>query len=49
VGKACSTNDEKRDAFRIMAEKPEERQLRRPRREWVDIIIIMCLRDTLGC
>jgi hypothetical protein len=39
VGKACSTNGEKRNAYRILVGKPEERRpLGRPRRWWVDNI-----------
>jgi hypothetical protein len=39
MGGACSTNGEKRNACRILAEKPEGRRpLGRPRRRWVDII-----------
>jgi hypothetical protein len=34
---ACSTNVEKRNAYRILAGKPEgKRPLGRPRRRWVD-------------
>jgi hypothetical protein len=37
MGRACSTNREKRNAYRILLGKPEEkRQLGRPRRRWVD-------------
>jgi hypothetical protein len=39
IGRACSTNGVKINAFRILAEKPEgKRQLERPRRRWVDTI-----------
>jgi hypothetical protein len=39
MGRACSTNGEKRDAYRILVGKPEEkRPLGRPRSRWVDII-----------
>jgi hypothetical protein len=39
VGKACSTNGEKRNAYRILVGKPEgERPLGRPRRRCVDNI-----------
>jgi hypothetical protein len=37
MGRACSTNGEKRNAFMILVGKPEgKRPLRRPRRRWVD-------------
>jgi hypothetical protein len=36
---ACSTNGEKRNAYRILVGKPEgRRSLERPRRRWVDNI-----------
>jgi hypothetical protein len=39
LDKACSTNKEKRNAYRILVGKPErKRPLRRPRSRWVDII-----------
>jgi hypothetical protein len=39
MGRACSTNGEKRNAYRILVGKPEsERPLGRPRRRWVDNI-----------
>jgi hypothetical protein len=38
---ACSTNGEKRNAYRLLVGKPEEkRPLGRPRRRWVDRIRI---------
>jgi hypothetical protein len=41
MGGACSTNGEKRNAYRILVGKPEgKRQLGRPRRRWVDNIKI---------
>jgi hypothetical protein len=41
MGRACSTNGEKRNACRILAGKPEgKRPLRRPRRRRVDDIKI---------
>jgi hypothetical protein len=39
MGKACSTNGEKRNAYRILVGKPEgKRPLERPRHRWVDNI-----------
>jgi hypothetical protein len=39
MGRACSTNEEKRNAYRILVGKPEGmRPLGRPRRGWVDDI-----------
>jgi hypothetical protein len=39
MGRAWSTNVEKRNAYRIFVGKPEEkRRLGRPRRRWVDNI-----------
>jgi hypothetical protein len=39
MGMACSTNGEKRNAYRILVGKPEgKRPLGRPRRKWVDNI-----------
>jgi hypothetical protein len=39
MGRACSTNGEKRNAYRILVENPEgKRPLGRPRRRWVDNI-----------
>jgi hypothetical protein len=37
MGGPCSTNGEKRNAYRLLVGKPEgKRPLRRPRRRWVD-------------
>jgi hypothetical protein len=37
MGRACSTNGDKRNSFRILMGKPEgKRPLRRPRCRWVD-------------
>jgi hypothetical protein len=37
MGRACSTNEEERSAYRILVEKPEgKRPLGRARRRWVD-------------
>jgi hypothetical protein len=39
MGRACSTNGESRNAYRILVIKPESnRPLRRPRCRWVDNI-----------
>jgi hypothetical protein len=39
MGRACSTNGEKRNAYRILVEKPEgKRRLGRPKPRWVDNI-----------
>jgi hypothetical protein len=39
MGGTCSTNGEKRNAFRILVGKAEgKRQLGRPRQRWVDNI-----------
>jgi hypothetical protein len=39
MGGACSTNGEKRNAYRLLVGKPEEkRPLGRPRRRWLDNI-----------
>jgi hypothetical protein len=36
MGRACSTNGEKRNIYRTLVEKPEgKRPLGRPRRRWV--------------
>jgi hypothetical protein len=36
TGRACSTNGEKRNAYRILVGKPKEKKLLgRPRRTWV--------------
>jgi hypothetical protein len=41
MGGACSTNGEKRNAYRLLVRKPEGRTpLRRPRRRWLDTIRI---------
>jgi hypothetical protein len=39
IGGACSTNGEKRNAYKVLAGKPERKKpLGRPRRRWVDNI-----------
>jgi hypothetical protein len=41
MGRACSTNRDKRNAYRILVGKPEgKRPLERPRRRWKDNIRI---------
>jgi hypothetical protein len=41
MGGACSTNGEKRNAYRLLVRKPEGRRpLGRPRRRWLDNIKI---------
>jgi hypothetical protein len=47
IGRACSTNGEKRIAFRVLVGKPK-RPLRRPRRKWVDNIKIDLIKIGLG-
>jgi hypothetical protein len=45
---ACSTNGERRNAYRILVEKPERRKsLGRPRRRWVDNIKMYLRRDRM--
>jgi hypothetical protein len=45
MGRTCSTNEDKRNAYRILTGKPEEkRPLGRSRRMWVDNVK-MDLRD----
>jgi hypothetical protein len=39
MGRACSTNGETRNAYRILVVKPEgKKPLQKPRRRWVDNI-----------
>jgi hypothetical protein len=39
MGRECSTNGEKKNAYRILLGKPEEKRLLgRPKRRWVDNI-----------
>jgi hypothetical protein len=41
MGRACSTNGEERNAYRVLVDKPElKRPQGRPRRRWVDNIKI---------
>jgi hypothetical protein len=45
MGRACSTNEDQRNAYKILVGKPEgKRPLGRPRRRWMDNIK-MDLRD----
>jgi hypothetical protein len=49
VGRACSTNWEKRNAYRILVGTPEgKRPLGRPRRKWVNNIKMYLKRDRMG-
>jgi hypothetical protein len=49
MGRACSTNGETRNAYRILVGKPEgKRPLGRPRRRWVGNIKIDLKRDRMG-
>jgi hypothetical protein len=48
MGRACSTNEEKRNACRILVGKPEgKRPLGRPRRRWVDNMKIDLKEDVM--
>jgi hypothetical protein len=48
MARVCSTNGEKRNAYRLLVGKPEgERLLGRPRRRWVDNIEIDLFRDRI--
>jgi hypothetical protein len=38
MGGPCSTNGEKRNAYRLLVGKPEGRPLGRPRHRWIDNI-----------
>jgi hypothetical protein len=40
MGRACSSNGEKRNAYRIMVRPEGKRPLGRPRRMWVEYIKI---------
>jgi hypothetical protein len=49
MDRACRTNGEKRNAYRILVGKPEgKRPLGRPRRRWVDNIKMDLKRDRMG-
>jgi hypothetical protein len=48
MGGACSTNGEKRNAYRILVGKPEgKKPLGKPRRRWVDNIKKDLKRNTM--
>jgi hypothetical protein len=48
MGGPCSTNGEKRDAYRLLVGKPEgKRPLGRPRRRWVDNVRMVL--GEVGC
>jgi hypothetical protein len=48
MGRACSTNGEKINAYRKLVGKPEgKRPLGRPRRRWVDNIKMDLKRDRM--
>jgi hypothetical protein len=50
MGMACSTNGEKRNAYRMLVKKPEgKRPLSRPRRRWVDNIKLDLREIRRGC
>jgi hypothetical protein len=41
MGGSCSTNEEKRNAYRLLVGKPEgKRPLGRPKRRWMDNIMM---------
>jgi hypothetical protein len=49
MGSECSTNWEKRNAYRILVGKPEgKRPLGKQRRRWVDNIKIDLKKDRMG-
>jgi hypothetical protein len=49
MGRECSTNGVKTNAYRILVGKPEaKRPLGRPRHRWVDNMKIDLTRDRLG-
>jgi hypothetical protein len=49
MSRACSTNGEKRNAYRILVENPEgKKPLERPRRRWMDNINMDLKRGRMG-
>jgi hypothetical protein len=40
MGRACSTNEEKSNAYRILVRKPKEKRLLGKKRRWMDNIKI---------
>jgi hypothetical protein len=49
MGRACSTNGAKRNAYRILVGIPEgKRPLGRPRRRWVNNVKMDLKRDRMG-
>jgi hypothetical protein len=49
MGGAYSMNGKKRNAYKLLVGKPEgKRPLGRPRRWWVDTILILSWRDKMG-
>jgi hypothetical protein len=50
VGRACGTNGEKRNVYRLLVGKPEgKRPLGRPRHRWIDYIKMGLLEIGLSC
>jgi hypothetical protein len=48
MGRVCSTNGEKRTAYRVLGRKPEgKRPLGRPRSRWVNNIRILERKDRM--
>jgi hypothetical protein len=49
MGRACNTNGETRNTYRILMGEPEgKRSLERPRRRWVNNIKMDLKRDRMG-
>jgi hypothetical protein len=49
MGRACSTNGEKRNAYRVLVGRPEgKRPLGRPVRRWADNIKMDCRQKECG-
>jgi hypothetical protein len=50
MGRACSTNGEKRNKYRMLVGKPEGRRpVGRPKRRWMDNIKMDLSRARVGC